>query len=602
MDQPAADTLTLQNLILPDPAISTQISLYYRPNGRVRRPANSNDLVFSPGGTVDFDTYMNLLNLHNWTRHCTLDGLWLRLQGQGRFRLSLLRHVTGTEPATPLHEAEITLQAAGTRLDLGALLQTATPGLLTLHLTALTPGRLTGGAFVTRIPATRPPLRLAIVITTFRRPVQLAQTAARITGFLDQTAEMGGTAHLYIIDNDQSLQLPPHPRQSVIANPNLGGAGGFARGLAAAQDAGGTHCLFMDDDARCEMENLIRTTSFLRLARSPAAAVAGAMIPEARPWTMWENGAVFHRFCLPIAIGTDLRDAGAVMQMELAAAAPKPKWFYGGWWYFAFPLAGLRHYPFPFFVRGDDISFSLANRFDTATLSGVVSVQEDFSAKESPLTLYLDLRNHLHHHMVQPGMRLGGRAMARIVWQFLLRVLVRMHYDSAEAILMSWSDLMQGPAFFAANADMTTRRRAVQALIRSEAWQDVAPDSLPPEHPTPEPSRWFSLWMKYTLNGHLIPFWHRFGQRRSIPMAERGLIWPLWGVAEARFVDHPGARAYVVRHDKARAARIIARALWLTMRWLLTAPRLTRAYRDSYGPMTRRSFWQARFLPKAATQ
>ena len=598
MDQPA-DTMTLQNLILPDPAISNEISLYYRPNGPVLRPKGGNDLVFDPGGSVDFDSYMNLFNLRNWTRHCALDGLWLRLQGQGRFRLALRYVSRAGEPAAPLHEAEVTLDA-GAFLDLGAALQGTPPGLLTLHLTALTPGRLTGGAFVTRIPIASPLLRLAIVITTFRRPAQLAQTAARITGFLDRTPDIGSATHLYVIDNDQSLHLPAHPRQSVIANPNLGGAGGFARGLAAAQDAGATHCLFMDDDARCEMENLIRTAAFLRLARSPAAAVAGAMISEARPWAMWENGAVFHRFCLPIAVGTDLRDAGAVTLMELAAAAPKPKGFYGGWWYFAFPLAGLRHYPFPFFVRGDDISFSLANRFDTATLTGVVSVQEDFSAKESPLTLYLDLRNHLHHHMVQTGMQLGAGALAWIAWRFLLRVLVRLHYDSAEALLMSWSDLMQGPDFFAANANMTIRRQAVHALIRSEAWQKVDPASLPPEQPTPEPSRRFSLWMKYTLNGHLIPFWTRFGARRTIPMAERGLIWPLWGVAEARFVDHAGARAYVVRHDKGRAARIIARALGLTARWFWSAPRLRQAYRDSYGPMTTRSFWQTRFLPAGA--
>jgi len=29
-----------------------------------------------------------------------------------------------------------------------------------------------------------------------------------------------------------------------------------------------------------------------------------------------------------------------------------------------------------------------------------VSFQEDFSEKESPQTLYLDLRNHLIHHLV----------------------------------------------------------------------------------------------------------------------------------------------------------------------------------------------------------
>ena len=58
-----------------------------------------------------------------------------------------------------------------------------------------------------------------------------------------------------------------------IANRNLGGAGGFARGLIAAEDGGFTHCLFMDDDAAFQMENLIRSFAFLRLARNPDAAL-----------------------------------------------------------------------------------------------------------------------------------------------------------------------------------------------------------------------------------------------------------------------------------------------------------------------------------------
>ena len=223
------------------------------------------------------------------------------------------------------------------------------------RLIAFGEGRLIEGAWETGIPADPVvPIRLAISITTFRREAEVAATAARIGDFLDGAGApaldaLGAEAHLFVVDNGQSAELPPHPRLTLIPNANLGGAGGFARGLAAAEDGGFTHCLFMDDDASFMMESLLRTLAFLRLARSPKAAVSGAMISEARRWAMWERGAVFNGACRPDHVGVDLRDPVAVAQMELAAAAPKPRGFYAGWWYFAFPVAAGHALPVPVF-------------------------------------------------------------------------------------------------------------------------------------------------------------------------------------------------------------------------------------------------------------
>jgi GT2 family glycosyltransferase len=293
-----------------------------------------------------------------------------------------------------LSEAPLPLTPEGARIDLGALLG-ASPttneggplppqdGLVSLRLAATdAPARIDAGGYLAGAGGARD-VRLAIAVTTFRREAEIAATAARVSAFVDQGGVPGAEIRLYVIDNGGTADPASHPAVTLVGNPNLGGAGGFARGLAEATDWGASHVLFMDDDATFQMESLARAIAFLRLARSDRAAVSGAMISEARKWAMWENGAVFHRMCRPQFVGTDLRDPHQVARMELAAARPKPPGFYAGWWFFAFPVAAAAHWPFPFFVRGDDISFSLANRFDTVTLNGVVSFQEDFSAKES---------------------------------------------------------------------------------------------------------------------------------------------------------------------------------------------------------------------------
>ncbi len=91
-------------------------------------------------------------------------------------------------------------------------------------------GRLTGGAGAGPAPAEAPPLRLAICITTFGREAEVAVTAARVTAFLDGEgapllAGAGVSAHLFVVDNGQSVALPPHSALTVIPNANLGGAG-----------------------------------------------------------------------------------------------------------------------------------------------------------------------------------------------------------------------------------------------------------------------------------------------------------------------------------------------------------------------------------------
>ncbi len=602
----AAAYVTLQRLLLPEPQICREFDLYVHTDpGAIVDMARS-EIVFADAGRARFDTYMNLFNLTNWTRGCALTGLALSLQGEGRFVLRLTR--TGAQPDVTdvLIHTVVTLTGESAIFDLAGVLDVSQPerGMLAVTLTALEAGRVTGGAWLTPAPAAPRALRLALSITTFRREAEVTRSARRIAAFLDGEGAsllraLGCEAHLFVVDNGQSDSLPEalqsDPRITLIANPNLGGAGGFARGLSAAEDGGFSHCLFMDDDAAIQMESLLRTVAWLQFARSPRAAVAGAMISNVRPWMMWENGAVFDRFCRPLFVGTDLRDSKAVQAMESAAARPKPRGFYGGWWFLAFPLAEVRRYPFPFFVRGDDISFSLANRFDTATINGVVSFQDDFSAKESPLTLYLDLRNHLHHHLVQDGMDIGPRASARIAFHFILRSLVRMHYDSVEAQLIAWEDVLKGPEFFAENADMAQKRPQIAALARSEAWRPAQPEDFHAPASVVDPGMRYGRRMKRLLNGLLVPFWGRFGRDVTVPVTHRGLIWPIWGARSATFLSGDETRAYRVTHSKARGWGLIWRTFRLYRRWTREYPALREAHRAGYERLAARAFWDSKF-------
>ena len=80
---------------------------------------------------------------------------------------------------------------------------------------------------------------------------------------------------LQVVDNARNLELEPTNAvvTTVVPNRNLGGAGGFARGLMELRDEGwATHVLFMDDDVTFEPEIVARIIALLSFATMIACA------------------------------------------------------------------------------------------------------------------------------------------------------------------------------------------------------------------------------------------------------------------------------------------------------------------------------------------
>jgi galactofuranosylgalactofuranosylrhamnosyl-N-acetylglucosaminyl-diphospho-decaprenol beta-1,5/1,6-galactofuranosyltransferase len=599
--------LTLQRLILPDLTICTEFDMYFRMFGTVIPDLEANRLRFAEGSSVRFDTYMNIFNLGTWQGFCTLDGLALQLTGEGRFRVRLREMKPDMAECHCFYDEDTMLSARPRQIDVFTAAEShENIRLIAVELYALTDGVLSDGRFVATVASQPagddPKIRLAISITTFRREDEVANTVCRVAAFLaeheDENAATGIDAHLFVVDNGQSVELDPHPKVTLIPNANLGGSGGFARGLVAAQDNGYTHCLFMDDDASFEMENLVRTMAFLRLADDDRTALAGGMITNSKKWVMWENGAVFNSSCRPQFMGTDLREVAAMVKMEIEAALPKPYNFYGGWWYFAFPIRHVSHYPYPFFVRGDDISFSLANDFKPATLSGVVSFQDEFGSKESPLTLYLDLRNHLHHHLTQPELQIGKLRTLKIFWRFFLRSVVRLHYETAEAKIVAFTDILNGPDVFSSDADMSRKRSQILGLIDKEKWRPTVAEDLLEAVSYMPPNRLYLQFLKFSLNGHLVPFW---GFRKSgyrILLRDRGLVWPFWGITAADLVNYDAVESYHVEFDRKKFLTLAGQAIRLSFSFLCTYDKLVAQYRDDYHATAKKPFWLKQFRKK----
>jgi len=584
---------TLQSLLWPEVGISTEHLLYMRLGGAAAYSGATRSICFSAGGLAEFNTAANLFNLGKWRRHCGLSDLGLRLEGEGRFELVVFQILAERSWERPVNEIVELTPGQPFRLDLTPLLLPEPVGLVCFSLRALGEGRLAGAAWESRQAPRRQP-QLALSITTFRREEAVRASVARFESFMAETP-LAPHLHLIVVDNGRSAGIRPSNHVTPIDNENLGGSGGFARGLIEAEARGATHCLFMDDDASVHMGAVERTWTFLAHATDPRTAVAGGMTMANHRWALWESGALFERHCQPQWLGTDLRNFDQVSRMEMESTADKPQNFYGGWWYFAFPVALTKYRPFPFFVRGDDVSFSIANDFDIVTLPGVVCFQDaDFSDKESLQTLYLDLRSHIVHHLALPQMDIGlFKTLTMPAW-FFLRSLFQCHYETLAALNLAVEDVMRGPAFFAANADMAERRATLAALRKDEAWAPLR--GRPPRSRIRfNPHRLLPrLLMKATLNGHLLPFFRLYGNQLVLRSSQRGQIRQTWGAARITYLSADGSQSFTVRHSKRAALREGWRMLRNGLRLMRAYPRLKAEWREGYAELASTGFWTAR--------
>lgn len=579
----------LQTMARPDPAICSEQTMFVRLKGQIHQSLQTGDIRFGAGAIAEFDTYFNLFNIGKWTTHCDLQDIGLQLTGEGRIELTihiayadrtwvrLVDEVITLDPDNPQH-VPVPLEG-----------QTPHNGVLYFEFRGETRGILSDAAWYTRQSPRRSP-KLALSVTTFRREEAVKTTVSRFENYV-RTSPLGDHMHMLVVDNGKSAEITASDKVTLIENENLGGAGGFTRGLLEAQERGFSHCLFMDDDASTLMDAFDRTWTFLAYATDPKTAVAGAMVSTRHAWAIWENGAIFDRGCRPLHGGTDLRDPRQLFEMEHASTPHQSDKFYGGWWFFAFPLDQVKHLPFPFFVRGDDVSFSLVHDFNITTLPGVVSFQESFTEKDSPLTWYLDLRSHLAHHLSLSNMDIGQRGITLMALWFWARTFLTCHYETMDAINIALEDVMRGPQFFADNADMAKRRAEIGKLQVVERW---VPCPMQPaqkdRHLNPE--WWITrTLMKLTLNGLLVPGFRYIGDDVVLPTSERWRIRDHWGVASVTYYDAGDHKSYTVRHNKRRAVATSWRTFKLIWALRKAYPDLKKQWTNEYGRLTDRPFW-----------
>ncbi len=465
------------------------------------------------GSFVNLLTYFNAFSAVKWKKYTNVDRMSIYLDFEGAAKVDAIHLSEGRESkifASWKLEAE---HRTTLELPLGDYPDT---GILGIRIYACRESILYGGGYLTDVPEMQA-VHLGIGITTYRREKAVKTAVASLGKAIAGHSFYHDSIDITVVDNGQTLAPEDVPAANLIPNRNLGGTGGFMRNLIHYQDEGCcTHCLFMDDDAACETGSLFRSVSFIRHAKYADLAISGAMLSENIQFIQWESGAWFDKCCHPLHCNYDLRDPGILLKNE---REDEPEPVYGAWWYFLFPINKVKMFSFPFFVRGDDIEFSYTNKFKIVRMNGIAVWQEDFKIKESPMTLYLDMRSHILHHLVLEHIDHSRWTILKMAWAFFKRFNWAYHYDTANAIAMSFSDMLEGPEYWIKNIDIGRIREKIKKKYAIEVNRPLRRGykSVPVAEKNIRFPFFTVLFRCLSLNGHLAPSFmiHKRFQRLS---------------------------------------------------------------------------------------
>jgi galactofuranosylgalactofuranosylrhamnosyl-N-acetylglucosaminyl-diphospho-decaprenol beta-1,5/1,6-galactofuranosyltransferase len=533
---------------------------------------------------VVVDTYFNSLTVGKWKKYTGINDLFFSLIGLGKFliRFGLHRYCHGFRW---LYEYEVILSEEEQTVEL-PFWNSLDDGVLIVEILSLSAGWLSVASYLTSSePYTR--VTLGIVITTFNRQKYTIGAEKRIREQLFIDSEFRENIKLLIVDNGRNLSPENVPSAIVIPNKNLGGAGGFTRGLMHLLVSGVfTHCLFMDDDASCEVESIKRTYRLLQYSNISGLAIAGALLREVEPFRQFENGARFDGLCRPIKSGLDMRDHIAVILNEVEEAVD-----YGGWWFFAFALKDVKELPFPFFVRGDDIMFALRHKFKILTMNGICSWADDFSLKSGPIPTYLDVRSHLMQGLLD-NIRTTPFKLALMTWRFFAASALSYNYATAKAVILAVRDVLAGPTFFEQFPDAANTRKEISEFAGLEKVISIDRASLvfaQPRDLRESKVRFLFRWI--SLNGHLIP---NFFLKSGIvfqPKNFHGSLRQIFGWKQVLYLYEPLSVGYVSSQNKRVFFSLLLKQALMSFKLLVKARLLKRQYSEAHKYLTSAAFW-----------
>ncbi|MFC0682050.1 glycosyltransferase [Lysobacter korlensis] len=564
-------------------------------------------------GTASLQSYFNAFPAGYWQHATPLSRVLLEVRSSGTGTVTVSRS-DGDGAATVVERRTVDGEAARTVFDL-PLEGFDTGGWYWIDLEAGADGLTLESADWSAAEDSDAPRSMSVVITTYNRPdscVELLDalaSEARVVSSIDRIFLVDqGTSKVADAAGYGEVAAAHGGRLVPIDQPNLGGSGGFSRGmveLLRRQESG--YLMLLDDDIALEPEGALRALQFARYATEPTI-VGGHMFDFNHPLTLHAFGEVVDRR----TFNWGPPDPDHTRHDFTAAGLGETPWLhrrhevdFNGWWMCLIPRPILEELglSMPYFIKWDDAEYglrALSRGHRTVSLPGAAVWHVSWLDKDDSRDWqsFFHSRNRLVSALIHSPTRRGGTLVVESLGLDLKHLLFMQYYAvrlRQEAI----RDVLAGPSTL--EGALRTRlpwTRSVAAeygemrVIRSDADLEGG-RSRELSATEPRPSKLGLIaWLVKTVTRHFLPVARR-ADRTPVRLTRSAARWwrvPRYDDVLVPLADGTGSALY--RRDPKRFRSELRSSVLLHLRLILRWRRLRRDYRAAAGSLFSVAAWE----------
>jgi galactofuranosylgalactofuranosylrhamnosyl-N-acetylglucosaminyl-diphospho-decaprenol beta-1,5/1,6-galactofuranosyltransferase len=602
----APERLVVARGLFSGPSAQVSDEMYARiMSGKAHRERNA--LHLEHGATVDTNTYFGRLPASYFQRWTIATEVQLKLVFDASGPATLLLRASdagGTERTVTSKEVDGT----GTAVLSTGLNEFVDGGALWMECRAVGgPLRITDLEWTVAGPDTIRPA--AIAICTFNRADDCATNLATIAG---DKSLLAGIDAVYVADQGTDAVETRQLYQDVAAQlgdklvylrqPNLGGAGGFARGLYEISSiADHANVILMDDDILLEPETVLRLNAFANLTPNPTIVGAQMLyLKNTRQLHVGAEQTEMHRLRAGRWAPNALHNSNMLKHRQDQRVDAE----YNAWWSCLIPseVIAAIGLPIPMFFQWDDIEYGLRAAeagFPTTTLPNAGVWHADFHWKDrDEFIRYFSVRNSLITHAMHG--QIDGKLTSRWLAREITECLTAMQYGLAYTMVRGIEDFLKGPevlhdggpsALAAIRADRSEfAETVVHPAVKIGELTGAVPRIVPLGH-RPRKDR-----INLVLAKRLVYQW--LGRAIPGPVAITAAHNEWWHVSlfdSAVVTDASQAGVRIRRRDKQKLKSLSRRARRALRRLQKEAPSVQAAYREALPELTSRDNWARLF-------
>lgn len=440
--------------------------LYKTEKGLAVPSVDNADLCFTGSSAVDFTTYFNALSLFKWKKYSVAERFFLHFEYKGSeasFKQTYADNFDWEPVVVP--ESEMTIAKSDEWTEFDFELNVELRGVVhSFIIETQGDGRLRNAYYFTKIEASKiRPVELSLATTTFKKEDYILRNISLIgDGVLNSSEPIAEHFNLHVIDNGRTLDKSSLDSEHITIhpNPNVGGSGGFARGMIESmeQSPKATHVLLMDDDVEVLPESIIRTYNLLSLVKEKysEAFLSGAMMSLEEPNLRTEDIGFFSEKgnFLPLKPAGYMTQLHDIIETEIYRTPTglygDTKQQYAGWWYCAIPMPVIEKngLPLPLFVRSDDAEYALRCRSKIMSMNGICIWHNSFYFKYSAAVERYQVSRNTLISQATTGIAPMSDFLKEIHHEVQLD-LKKFNYDDAALAVKGLEDFLRGPDFIA---------------------------------------------------------------------------------------------------------------------------------------------------------